>query len=257
MGERSGSLEQIAASLETTTDLLPHLPHLLVDLHELGSHPRVITGLLHPLRHGAVVLDLGCGKGAVALCLARERGFQVLGVDLFAPFVEEAQRRAEAEGLAHLCRFEVADLREALRRFSGVDVAVYAAVGNVLGNLETCVALLRGAVHPGGLIVVDHGFLCGTPIERPGYEDYVSHGEALRQLTAFGDSLEAEVLISPEELRRTNRRNTSLISRRVEELSEKRPELTPALEAYLENQRVECETLETRTTEAVWLLKRR
>ncbi len=252
------AMRQIAASLEAPESLLPHLPELLADLDELGSHPRVIVDLLRHLPALSSVLDLGCGKGAVALRLARELRFQVLGIDLFAPFVDEARRRARSQGVDDLCRFETADMREALARFSGVDAVIYAALGNALGDLETCVALLRGAVRPGGFIVLDDGFLKnGTPIARKGYETTVPREEALRQLSAFGDVLEAEVIIPAQELRRANVRNNRLIRRRADELSKRRPDLAPMIDAYVQNQLVECETLETRITEAVWLLRRR
>ena len=51
------------------------------------------------LKEGAAVLDLCCGPGRHSLELAR-RGFKVTGVDRTARFLEEARRRAEAEGLA-------------------------------------------------------------------------------------------------------------------------------------------------------------
>lgn len=53
---------------------------------------------------GLRVLDLGCGTGALSLGLAR-RGAHVIGVDIAAPQVEAARRRAAEQGLD--ARFEV------------------------------------------------------------------------------------------------------------------------------------------------------
>lgn len=59
---------------------------------------------------GARLFDQCCGIGSLALPLA-SRGFDVEGVDLCAPYIERAQREAEAVGLAERCRFEAADAR--------------------------------------------------------------------------------------------------------------------------------------------------
>lgn len=75
----------------------------------------MIDRLLQPLSSVAVahanaqagqkVIDVGCGCGGTSLQLA-EHGAQVLGVDISAPMIAEAQRRSE--GLPNLS-FEVVD----------------------------------------------------------------------------------------------------------------------------------------------------
>jgi SAM-dependent methyltransferase len=60
------------------------------------------------LKSGACVLDLGCGTGRHSLELAR-RGFQVIGIDRTAMFLEEARTRAAAEKLK--IQFVEADMR--------------------------------------------------------------------------------------------------------------------------------------------------
>ena len=51
------------------------------------------------IRPNSAVLDLGCGPGRHSLELAR-RGFRVTGVDRTRPYLEEARKRADGEGLA-------------------------------------------------------------------------------------------------------------------------------------------------------------
>lgn len=66
------------------------------------------------LSPGAVILDLGCGPGRHSLELAR-RGFCVTGVDRTALYLEQAQRRAEGEGLT------IEFVQEDMRRFRRPD----------------------------------------------------------------------------------------------------------------------------------------
>jgi len=146
----------MAQAFDATPELLPFIPELLADLWALGSWLDVIVELLRPLClpvETTRVLDLGCGKGAVALTLAREFGFQALGVDFFEPFIQEAGERAEEMGVASRCRFICADMRDALREASDFDVVIFASVGGVLGRFDECVAKLRQSVRPGGYVV--------------------------------------------------------------------------------------------------------
>ena len=82
--------EMVAYALEVDLQLLPYLPELLADLEELGSDAELITQVIADLDLAAdsEVIDLGCGKGAVALEIADELGFKVLGIDLFKPFIQ-------------------------------------------------------------------------------------------------------------------------------------------------------------------------
>ncbi len=61
------------------------------------------------VRPGMRVLDVGCGVGRWSRLLAA-RGADVTGVDLSPTMIAQAQRRAEAEGVADRCRFQVQDL---------------------------------------------------------------------------------------------------------------------------------------------------
>jgi release factor glutamine methyltransferase len=58
------------------------------------------------------VADVGTGSGAIALSLAQEAGESVLAADTSLEALAVAARNAAAVGLAHLVRFEQADLLE-------------------------------------------------------------------------------------------------------------------------------------------------
>lgn len=60
---------------------------------------------------GARVLDVGCGVGRWSWLLAC-RGAHVTGIDLSPTMIDEAQRRAAANGVHDRCRFLVQDLSQ-------------------------------------------------------------------------------------------------------------------------------------------------
>jgi len=57
-----------------------------------------LSGLLE--RDKLEVADLGCGTGASTMVLAEELDAEITAVDLFADFLQELKRRAEARGVA-------------------------------------------------------------------------------------------------------------------------------------------------------------
>ncbi|MFQ5349901.1 MAG: class I SAM-dependent methyltransferase [Thermoanaerobaculia bacterium] len=254
--------QQIANGFGVAPALVPLLGELLRDIWVLGSWPERIVELVGehtPLPAGSTVLDLGCGKGAVAVPLARELGLRVHGVDLFPSFLEDARERAAAAGVAALCRFECLDLRRAVRRPSGCDLVVLAGVGaGVFGGFPNCVAEMRRAVGPGGFVLVDDGFLLDEePATEPGYEYYRSRADTVAELTSHGEVLVHEALVPQAELEAYNRRNNRFIRARARGLSTEHPELAEELALFVRSEQEECEFLESRTRAAIWLLRRR
>ena len=59
---------------------------------------------------GKRILDIGCGIGGPALEMVQTHGASVVGIDLEAPLIERAQRRAQALGLENEARFEVVEI---------------------------------------------------------------------------------------------------------------------------------------------------
>jgi SAM-dependent methyltransferase len=252
-------VQQIAAALDATPELVPYLPGLLADLWDLGSSPGLFSDWLSEVdlpAHGTRVLDLGCGKGAVSLALARDLGFSVHGVDLMGPFVDEARAQASDRGLSHLCRFEKGDLREVARSARDYDVVVYASVG-VLGPLDACVGMLRRCVRDRGLLIVDEGFLVpGVEIGTP-FADLAGYEETRRRLTAHGDEILRERVLTAEEIRAVDQRYIDSISARAEALAARHPGDAALILSYVGRQRQAATAWERDARSAAWLLRRR
>ena len=80
-------------------------------------HPGGLTlterlGVLLELRPGMRVLDVATGRGASALFLAKRFGCEVIGTDLSAEMVRDAEARAENEGLSGLVQFRMGDAEQ-------------------------------------------------------------------------------------------------------------------------------------------------
>ncbi len=247
---------KLAKSLSGTAgvEIIPFLPYLLRDIFELGSSPDDIEALLRvhvPGAKGARVLDLGCGKGAVAVRLARAFGCRVTGVDLLPAFIGEAREAAEAAGVGGLCDYRVEDINRTVERESGYDVTVLGAVGDVLGGPGQTLDKLKRTVRAGGHIVIDDAY------SEEGAGGYPSRDAWNAAFERAGLTLVAEKPADPEAMRDVNRRNQAAIERRAEELKKTHPERTDLLDGYVRSQREECDAMmEGPVTGATWLLRK-
>ena len=246
--------------MDGRADVLPYLKELVADMWALGSTPHVAVDLLRPLNLPAAstrLIDLGCGKGALGITVAKDLGFRVLGVDLCEEFLGEARRIAAEMGVSDLCEFELGDLRDALESGRDFDVAVLASLGGVLGAFDKCVGSIRRAVSPGGYMVIDDGFLNRVEaVDRPGYGHLASHGRTLEHLQAHGDTLVRERIYTVEETRAINLDYIDHISRRATGVVERHPDAAGALRTYIASQESECDFIDREVTGAIWLLQR-
>lgn len=250
------ALTEAVRSLDGHDDrLLGFLPYLLQDLWSIGSDPEIIRGLLEchaPAPSTLRVLDLGCGKGAVAVALAQAFGCRVEGIDAMAAFIAEARRQAERMGVASLCEFTVGDLRSFLDSKRDFDVAIWGAVGPLLGSMAKTLERIRPCVRSGGLLVVDDAYAedCG-----PAVPTYPTRSALHAAFSRAGWAVVEERPgggANPEE----NAGMTDRIRQRASELAHLNPDLAHVFEAYVGAQERECEALEARLVCSTWLLRR-
>lgn len=254
--------EMIAFAMEVDPVLLPHLPELLEGLEQLGTDPDLIVEVIGALGlpDGSRVVDLGCGKGAVSIAVASRLGLPVLGIDLFEPFVDHCERAAAAAGVGHLCTFRQGDIRLFAARnpcATPADVAVFGALGDVLGSLESTVGILRQYVREDGIVLIgDDHVRSGDSVDFPGFENYRSRSETIRQLTAHGDKIVHFVEESDADLAAAHLRANEIIRARAEKLAARHPGLRDVFLGYADDQEAETAFLEREMVSVIWVLQR-
>jgi len=247
--------EMIAYALEAHTALLPYLPELLADLEELGGNAAAITSVIDDLKltKSTTVVDLGCGKGAVAVAVAQGLSFKVFGIDLFEPFIESCKELAERQDVSGLCHFIHGDILKLPGKIEPCDVVIFAALGDVLGPLDRTVSVIRQYAKPGGYIVISDGYIKdGGSADFPGFDQYAKHPDMIARLTACGDTLVREII--DEDI--YDKGEDELIAARAKAIAARRPEIAVEILAYAEMQAAEYEYIDENFVSAIWVLKR-
>lgn len=247
--------QMIAYALEAHTALLPYLPELLADLEELGGNAAAITSVVDDLNltESTTVVDLGCGKGAVAVAIAQRLDFKVFGIELFEPFIENCKELAERQNVSERCHFIQGDILKLPGKIEPCDVAIFAALGDVLGPLDRTVSVIRQYVKPGGYMVISDGYIKdGGSADFPGFEQYAKHPDMIARLTACGDTLVHEAIDADI----LDKGEAAMIAARAKAIAARRPEIAVEILAYAEMQAAEYEYLDENFVSAIWVLKR-
>mgnify|MGYP001027401960 CR=1 FL=1 len=245
--------ETIVAASLTGGDvrILPHLPYLLQDLWELGSDPQEIAGMLAHSAHldqSSRVLDLGCGKGAVSVEVAKRIGCSVAGRDLMPSFIEEAREKALQYHVDHLCQFAVADILEAVQVERDYDAVIFGAVGDIFDNQYELIEKLKSTVKSQGYLVIDDAYALEG-------DDYLKRDDWYRIFDEARCIIVQEAPVDPGITAATNRYGQRFIERRAAELAERYPQSADLFARYVADQQAECDDLESWLQGVTWLLR--
>jgi len=238
-------------------EIVPYLPYILQDAWELGTLPGTVIDLVR--RHTTDgerlrVLDLGCGKGAVSVRLARDLGCRCLGIDAIGEFIGTAREKASAFRLRRRCRFETGDIRERIHALGRFDVIVLGAIGPVFGDHRATLDILSPHLCPGGLIVVDDGYL---EDDSPHHHPLVARrGELLRQIAAAGMQLVEEVVVARDEIEDMDRAMFRGLEKRCRELIGQHPDKRDLFAGYIRRQAEENDWLEQKIVCAVLAIRK-
>ncbi|MEO7866838.1 MAG: class I SAM-dependent methyltransferase [Candidatus Eisenbacteria bacterium] len=246
--------QEIASSLDATPELLPLLPALFEGLDDLGSSPDTLITVLRSFAaelKGAHVLDLGCGTGAVSVALAKALDARVLGVDGFAPLLEQARRRATTAGVSDRVTFRCSDLRPMLQAEGRFDAVTWMAMGTLLGDLQETVRQLRRVVRVGGLVMIEHE----ARAPQGGVMPDVAPLRAM--LTAHGDELVREVSVPAWQAREAEMARATRLRTNAEKLAEADPFQAASVLLYLERRTAGAARLANESHAHLWVLRRK
>jgi cyclopropane fatty-acyl-phospholipid synthase-like methyltransferase len=252
------SKQSVADSLEADKKLLPYMSYLLQDLWALGSSVDHILDLLSTItlsQDTAKVLDLGCGKGALSVQIASKFRFDIVGVDAMPEFLKEANKKASEFQVSELCTFIEQDILFYVKDRHDFDAVILASLGGIFGSNKDTIKKLRTQVRPGGYIAIDDGYLKKREFfSRKGYRHYRNYKKTVEELTMFNDRLLAEIPTT-EMSKKINEEYLKVIENRSIELADQYPEIEKDLNRYLDNQREECDILNSELEGMIWVLK--
>jgi 8-oxo-dGTP pyrophosphatase MutT (NUDIX family)/tRNA A58 N-methylase Trm61 len=235
--------EKLARSL-TANDirLIRHLPFLLQDLDELGASPQDIELLIrrHVFRQKPLnILELACGKGVVAMHLARTFGAKVEAYDLMQSFVDEAIKKAKQEQLSHLVFFSQGDVNRLVLEKTGFDVVVFAAAGDILGTPEETLQKLSDTIRSKGYLIIDDAFAI-KETEGP----YLCKQQWTNLFEANGLELIEALEVTNSQLEALNSEQQPQIEKRAHMLKNRFPEDSILFDNYVKAQQDEWGLLE-------------
>jgi SAM-dependent methyltransferase len=108
-----------------------------------------LDGVEARLKSGAKVADVGCGVGFSTLLMARAfPNSRFVGFDFHAPSVEEANRHAQAHGLADRVRFEAATAKDIAE--TGFDLVTCFDCLHDMGDPRGCARHMREILKADG-----------------------------------------------------------------------------------------------------------
>jgi len=225
--------------------LYPYLPFILQDIWELGASPEIIINLIKKHKsefESLKILDLGCGKGAVSIKIAKEFNCNCFGVDAVEEFVNNAIIIAEESGVNDYCKFEVGDVRSKRFNESYYGVVILGAIGQVFGDYYSTVTSIKNCLLPDGLIIVDDSYLDEKSNFSHSQIEKKSH--IVNQLADANMRIIDEAIISGEQIKESNKYIFNKIKMRCEELIKKEPGNKHLFENYIKNQENENIVLE-------------
>ncbi len=217
-----------------SSEIIEYLPYLLQDLWELGGGTDELLEMLEKntgtIKSNDKVLDLCCGKGVVLINLAKKYKCGGVGIDLFEPFIIEAKEKAVQNQVKHQIKFEVMDIKDAIKCFSGYDVVIYGGDTDVLGTEIESLQKVVSCCKSKGYIIYESA---SDSLE-----------EVFKSVKKTGLQIIDQSVMQKENIVNINNYNNNKIKQRADELIERFPLKKTLFENYVISQVKESYELE-------------
>jgi cyclopropane fatty-acyl-phospholipid synthase-like methyltransferase len=247
--------EKLVKSLSgDNIEILPYLSYLLQDLWELGSSPKDMHDLISRniiITQNTRILDLACGKGAVSICLAKEFGCKVIGIDIMDEFIEIAKEKAIEYNVEQYCQFKVEDINLSVDYHTDYDVVILGAVGNVLGNPIDTLSKLVKTIKNGAYALIDDAYA-----KSEHDQSYLTKEKWLEVFENVHCYLIDEMQVDKLTNKDLLDEQIGFLSKRVEELKKQYPDKHNLFDDYLNSQKEECNELENDIIGVTMLIKK-
>lgn len=145
-------------------------------------------------RRARVVVEVGCGDGALSYHLADTGARDVLGCDTNARGIELAREEVRDRRAAHAVRFVCGRFEDCAVRPASVDAIVLADVIEHVPHPAPLLHAIHGSLRKGGCLIVT------TPCARPGMPTWDHHHcqeYTVPTLTALLGTVFRDVLVRP------------------------------------------------------------
>ena len=137
------------------------------------------------------LLEIGSGWGGFAIYAAQQTGCRVTSITLSKEQLAEAQRRAQAAGVADRVQFELCDYRDVAQQYDRVvSIEMYEAVGEQFW--DTYFQAIARALKPGGVAAIQ-----GITIGEDYFDNYRAKVDFIQRYIFPGG-----MLASPTEFKR-------------------------------------------------------
>lgn len=186
---------------------------LLVDFHREGERQgpgsskdtlRALDLLKLPKDKNLAVADIGCGTGAQTLCLAENLEAHLWAIDLFPEFLEELEKRADAQGLGEKIKVQQASMDQLPLNPASLDLIWSEGAVYLMGFREG-IQYWKKYLKPGGLLALSE--ITWTTAERPAeienhwqsaYSQIATAAEKIKVLEDCGFSPQGFFLLGEE-----------------------------------------------------------
>lgn len=245
MPMKSIEVSVVTAMDGTDVGLFPYLPFIFQDLWELGSNPEVIISLIgdHFTKYENLkILDLGCGKGAASIKVAKAFGCKCHGIDAIPEFIAYAQKKSIENNVADLCRFEVGDIREKVKALDNFNVIILGSIGPVFGDYHTTLTTLLECLSDSGIIIIDEGYIeDDSNFIHPLIQKQAT---IFKQIHSAGMELIREVIADKNKIKDSDGFIIENLKKRCLELIDKYPQKKDLFLNYIRKQYEENDVLE-------------